>query len=231
MLLTRWTALLVLVPFLTGCTTATGPLTDPKIGKIDESLIGHWAGLKKEEGNQAEIHLFIGKPEVKNWSRPYKKEEGNRAGIHLSINFEVEKKPKGIMECASIEWDRANQKINDAKWFFSVSKIGKTSYINLFLTGSYENQKNDCLIFRYRCDGQTLQLWSIDEEKVGQLGNEGHLTLNMEKIFQRVSVESLAAYLTKNGGEDLFSKESTCVFSRVPAFNPKKEQPPKDSKK
>jgi hypothetical protein len=199
--------LLAFVAFLfTGCTvTTTGPLSDPGKAEPDESLYGHWVATEKDsDGKTSEIHFFIGKHTTK----------GN---------------PASILECKGIRWNVDDKTVSgsDSTGYLTVTRIGKTSYLNLFEVkdaasvslvepGSYTNwAKNDkrrCTVLRYSCDGKELRVWNAKdaESKVKKLNEAGDLKVT-DKL---VRADSLVQYLKKNGGDGLFD-ELVFTFSKV----------------
>jgi hypothetical protein len=201
----RW--LLAFAAFLlTGCTIrTTDPLSDPITAKPDESLYGHWLATEKDsDGKTSEVHVFIGKHTTK----------GN---------------PASLMEYQGIRWNVDEKTVTggDSTFYFTVTRIGKTSYLNvleekgsasirLSEAGSYTNwAKNDkrrCTILRYSCDGKELRVWNAKdaESKVKNLSEAGQVTAT-EKV---VTADSLSQYLKKNGGERLFD-ELVFTFSKV----------------
>jgi hypothetical protein len=190
-----------------GCTVdTTEPLSDPATAKPDESLYGHWISKSEGPGKTGEDHAFIGKHTT----------QGN---------------PRGIIEVARVDWEPAGNKVyQPPRIYLTVSRIGETSYMNLFYAkggadlsldakGSYEQWKKDpmrrCMILRYRCDGKTLQIWTARkaEDQLRDLSKAGELKLVGDPTT--VTADSLHRYLQKNGGEQLFN-DPMPVYRKVP---------------
>jgi hypothetical protein len=190
-----------------GCTVdTTEPLSDPATAKPDESLYGHWISRSEGPAKTSESHAFIGKHTTK----------GN---------------PGGIIEVARVDWDPDAKTVRQPpRIYLTVSRIGETSYMNLFWSkvggdlsldseGSYGQWKKDemkrCTILRYQCDSKTLQVWSARkaEDQLRDLSNAGDLKLVHDKTT--VTPDSLVRYLQKNGGEQLFN-DPMPVYRKVP---------------
>lgn len=195
----RHTLLVLLIGLsLLGCDLETSqPLSDPLTAEADEAMYGHWIATQKEQdGTISELHVFIGKHTVK----------GN---------------PESIMEFVGVGWSPNKFEISgsDDKAYFTVTRIGKTSYLNLFAVsgemtpprrikmGDYKkwasDEKRKCTIVRYQCDGKTLRVWNVNSKIEKRLKEEKQLELD-ERGGDIVSIESLIRYLRKYGGDELF---------------------------
>ncbi len=206
----RW-LLIFGVLFITGCPTVqtTQPLSDPLTAEPDESLYGHWLATEKEDGKTRELHAFIGKHTTK-------------------------ENPEAIMEVWVIHWEREDKKLDGGLYYFTVTRIGKASYMNLIgvdtpsvgskdmplslsAVGSYaawtKNEKKKCGIVRYSYEGNKLQIWVPTDVKqaLKGLSEAGELKL----IGEVVTIDSLVRYLRKNKGEELFNKLAR-TFSKIP---------------
>jgi hypothetical protein len=197
---TRIVLLLPLV-FTAGCVIrTTQPLSDPVTAEADESLYGHWIAVRREpDGTTHEAHLFIGKHAVKG-------------------------EPESIMEFAGVGWSRDKLQVMGAGRiaYFTVTRIGKTGYLNVFEVkgecdrpdlsgqGSYKrwtsNEKRLCTILRYQCDGRRLIVWNVNEKAntLERLTSEKQLDV----VDGIVTIESLVRYLRKNGGDTLFDHQA-----------------------
>lgn len=182
-----------------GCVLETDePLSDPASAEADPSMYGHWVVPPQPgEQNGNEIHMFIGK-------------------------HEQEQNPEGIMECASIPWNPKNLTIGGkpSKFYFTVTKIGKERYMNVLRDkdekelidlsekGSYArwaaNKDHRCAIFRYMCDGKTLQICNHEFNVLKRLTKDKVLARNEVEGDEYCTTESLLKYLNKEGGETLF---------------------------
>ena len=192
--------LLWFVPLLfsSGCVLETAqPLSDPMTAKPDDLMLGRW--LVKADGKDRidDIYIFIGKHSTR----------GN---------------PESIMEYGDVVWNPREFKMALGKpMFFTVTRIGQTSYLNLFflekkgmgeqipdllLPGSYQQYAGDpkryTAIFRYFCDGKKLQLWNIDKKQ--NLQDKFVKNKLLDVVGNRVTLDSLEKYLRKHGGDVLF---------------------------
>lgn len=195
----RWFVVFAFL-FITGCGTlkTTQPVSDPLTAERDQSLYGHW--LVKEK--RREVHLFIGKPKTSS-----------------------EDLPESIMEFVMTEWRSDDNTVGDTmSAYFTVSRIGKTSYINLFQFSAdidvqpsingykdwIKDPKKRVVILRYSVEGNNFLLLnapSLDKiRKVKELKFIDNDT---------VTVDSLVRYLRKNG-EDFPIDQPDFRFKKVP---------------
>lgn len=193
-----------------GCTVKTNqPLSDPWTTEPDESLYGHWLSTKKENGKVCELHAFVGKHQTK-------------------------ENPRSIMEFVMIGWEVDDKRVSNENsvGYFTVTRIGKTSYMNLIepggttkfslsQAGSYamwaKDRERTCTVVRYSCDGKKLQVWNAKERDavVKKLSIARELKDGFGRVSVIVTAESLARYLQENGGEGLFD-DLVVTFSKVP---------------
>ncbi len=192
------------------------PLSDPLTAEADESLYGHWGGVWTIENDAMEVHAFIG-PHV------------------------VKDNPEGLMEAAMTIIDPLKHGIESShKAYFTVSKIGKSSYVsffddpvgsgpgnhlNLSQPGSYAKQKDLLTRFfvtKYHVDNDTLDIWLVkNQEEVSQiekaleeLKESSQLKAN-EEAKSLITYDSLVVYLRKNGGDKLFTAKPM-TLKRIP---------------
>jgi hypothetical protein len=195
-------AITFLLLLAAGCILETNePLTDPLNAKADPNMYGHWVA-SPETNDEAgeELHLFIGKHH----------EKGN---------------PNSIMDCVMVNWKTKTREVGDGsrKMYFTASKIGQESYLNLLIAKGEEdspdlsqensyaqwvaNKNHRCNILRYSCDGEILRLWNYNNDVLKQLCKQKQLTpIETDGKDEHVTTESLLKYLEKNGGEKLFSE-------------------------
>ena len=184
---------LVVFVLLSGCGVAsTHPLTDPLTAEPDKSLYGHWVGKPtKKPLDGSEIHLFIGTSG---------KQVGKSGGL------------SPFMEIAGVLWggDELQTIWASLSSYATVSRIGKSSYVNLYgilsvdgkLEGNlldsvvspekskweYKDWENHprkfIMILRYVVQGNRLTIWpaSEDDKKQKILLEAGELQQG-ERIF------------------------------------------------
>jgi hypothetical protein len=192
------------------------PLTDPESAEVDERLLGRWVGVATDKNSSlANVQLFIGRHQVK----------GN---------------PPGLMDALGIEYKAREQAFGNPAatklLHFSTSKIGDHDFLNVFyeadrktevtdLTSwarlsdekSYiawtRNPQRSVLLVHYQIDGDRLKIRLVEGAKLGRLVDEGKL----KKSDQRFSAASIAAYIEKNGPEELLSPaDGAETYKRAP---------------
>jgi hypothetical protein len=194
--------LLALTLALAGCVETDGLLSDPADGTPDPSLYGHWVAKQVEGGVTTEFHAFIGKH----------KTAGN---------------PKGLMDLQLTAFTPQENGVERGEFtYVCVTKLGKSAYLNLipapadFDTAEqytkWSKEPKKVAIARYECDGKTIKIWLADtskksEDRIKQLVQAGEL----KKKDHVQDAASLATYLAKNGGEELFD-ELFLTFTKVP---------------
>lgn len=206
---------LILFVLLGGCGVySTQPLTDPKTEEPDEALYGHWVGRLKTDPSHSEFHLFIGKS------------KGTAGPV-----------AKPFMEGALVQWlgNDATLAVS-VQGYFTVSRIGKSSYMNVFHEETHEGKnalaqrdkiqyehwekqsRKSVFISRYVVQENRLTVWvpSDKNEKYEGLIKAGELQKVEEFDYNKVvSFDSLFRYLRKNdGGPALFDEAIT--FTKVP---------------
>jgi hypothetical protein len=175
------------------------PLSDPATAEADPSMYGHWVVPPQPDDKTGhEIHLFIGK-------------------------HKPEQNPQGIMECAMIAWDTKTLMIDGkpSKFCFTITEVGKDRYLNMLghkdekeptdfsEEGSYAKWAGDknhrSAIFRYACDGTTLQIWNYDSSMLKRLVKEKAIDRSSVDGDDYYIAKSLLKCLEKEDGEKLFS--------------------------
>lgn len=201
----RYFWICLLLGVATGCGVETNqPLADPATAEADASLYGHWIAIDPTNKNHEE-HLFIGTHKVKSH-------------------------PESIMEAAWVIWSSDTKTMNlpiaKGPLYFTSTRIGRWSYLNLFSIrkgkvgedneaadlhspADYQkwtrDRKHTCIITRYQCNEKTLEFWDMTEPiaKLDRLKKAGDLTV----IRELITAESLVRYLRKHGGDALFDKK------------------------
>lgn len=209
---------LILLVLLGGCAgvISNQPLTDPRTEEPDKSLIGHWVG--KDDGSpKTELHLFISESD---------KEAGSNSRPFM----------KGVL----VSWGSDSTGVGEPMFsYFTVSRIGRSSYVNFYATEETESRikgieiswtyedwskqpSKYVVINRYAVQGNRLTIWRITPSKsgsinvkklveVGELQQDGKAFADDPKI----TFDSLFRYLRKNdGGAAIFDKAIT--FTKVP---------------
>jgi hypothetical protein len=142
------------------------------------------------------------------------------------------------MEALMVGYDRKRQTITNLPStqvrFLSVSKIGPVELLNVFYAdapngmedapalglldlsqpNSYErwakNPKRGVFLIRYACDGDQIKFYLVDPNKLGAALGAGEL----KQSGDRVSTESLTAYIEKNGADAVFVGEKDAAVYR-----------------
>lgn len=209
---------LILLVFLGGCAgvISNEPLTDPRTEEPDKSLIGHWVG-KDGDNPKAEHHLFI-------------TESMQKAGSNSEPFM------KGVL----VMWNNDSTDVQQPlAGYFTVSRIGRSSYVNFYATEEIESRikgininwtyedwskspSKYVVINRYAVQGNRLTIWRVTPSnsgpknvrklvEVGELQQDGKAVVDEPKI----TFDSLFRYLRKNdGGAAIFDKAIT--FTKVP---------------
>jgi hypothetical protein len=134
----------------------------------------------------------------------------------------VKDNPESIMEAVRVSWEKGamNVEPEGTKYYFTVTRIGDFSYVNLFYdegirefqlkkAASFatwaKSEKRRCTILRYECSAKKLLIWNVNEKVLDKLQKEGQL----KETDGLITVNDLQQYLGKNGGQELFSDEPT----------------------
>jgi hypothetical protein len=160
------------------------PLSDPVKAIRDDSLLGHWL-LEKGPDDNAQVHVFVGKKTVS-------------------------ETPDSIMEAGIVSWSALENTVRITPFSFTVTRIGKESYVNLFyhsdkLNFSYpdwvKSEVKICSVLRYSCEGNTLRIWAQRRSEAKKIEDAGELNI----VQGVITADSLIAYIERNGGDKLFS--------------------------
>ena len=189
------------------------PISDPKAAQVDERLLGQWVAVPSSADPDADDSLLIGRHTT----------TGN---------------PGGLMEALMVGYNRKRQALTNLAStqvrFLSVSKVGSVEMLNVFYAdapsgmedapalglldftqpNSYErwakNPNRGVFLIRYACDGDQIKFYLVDPNKLGAALGAGEL----KQSGERVSTESLTAYIEKNGADAIFVGEKDAAVYR-----------------
>jgi len=213
-----WMVLVLLI--LTGCDNPifiTQPLSDPMTEEPDQTLYGHWVAKGKDIGSDiyegSELHFFIGASE-------------RTAGPAA----------QPFMEYVVVLWGATKSRAYTESGYMTVSRIGSSSYINVYLLRKdakdlehhllndewryadwSQNKKKLVGIFRYTVQGNRATLWRQSEKVQKKLIESGELKNAKGSDIsdqQLVTFDSLFRYLLKNEGAIHFDLGTS--LTRVP---------------
>jgi hypothetical protein len=182
---------------LTSCVDSKNPLSDPDKSKADARLVGVWRA-RGEDGDATYYHV-------------------GRVG---------EKLPQGVLGVTGVTHRKDGRlQRSDGEFLVFPTVIGDASYLNLS-EGSEEQIKTleekgwkpdtvtDYIILKYRVDGDTLLIWTMDVDakeraiKAGQI--KGIVRTEKDSFTKTVeftdTTENVRRFVA-SAGDGLFNKE------------------------